>query len=197
MKTESRTGIDFSKHEHRVEIFKNGEKEIRIDHFQVGNSRMNYIQFINTDEILTVTGDFGNWVFCRPFVPSEKGYTSDPYWLEKLKIASKQEAGRYDSEATAKEIQELIDKGLEDYGYEGKELKELKEFYTELLTYTDNEHEYIYHAYYGYSNSLNIDYESIPFCKSVDNWLLIIFDAFDEICKRLKEREIKNEEKGK
>lgn len=47
-----RTTIDFSEHEHRVEIFKCGEKEIRVDHFQVGNSRMNYIQFINTDVLL-------------------------------------------------------------------------------------------------------------------------------------------------
>lgn len=196
MEWKNRTGIDFGKHEHRVEIFKSEKSEIQIDHFQVGNSRMNYIQFINTNEILTVTGDFGNWVFCRPFVPSEDGYVSDPYWLEKLKIASKQDPGRYDSEATAKEIQELINKGLEDYGYKGEELKEMKEWYTDLLSYTDNEHEYVYHAYYE-SSPKNIDNESIPFCKSVDNWLLIIFDAFDEICKRLKEKQIKNEEEKK
>jgi len=42
-------------------------------HFQVGDSSTNYIQFINTDRVLTVTGDFGNWVFCRPFVPSPDG----------------------------------------------------------------------------------------------------------------------------
>lgn len=192
---ESRTGIDFSKHEHRVEIFKSEKNEIRIDHFQVGNNNTNYIQFINSDRTLTVTGDFGNWVFNRPFIPSEDGYVSDPYWLEKLRIGSKQEPGRYDGEATAKEIQKLIDNGLEDYGYGGEDLKELKEWYTDLLTYADNEHEYVCHAYYAYPIPKNVDNESVPFCKSVDNWLLIIFDAFDEICKRLKEKQIKNEEK--
>jgi len=181
----SRTGIDFSKHEHRVEIFKNGDKEIRIDHFQIGNSNINYIQFINTDRILSVTGDFGNWIFCRPFVPSEEGGVSDGYWLEKLRIASCQEAGKYDGDETAKEIQLLIDSGLEEQGYKGEELEQIKEWYTDLLGYTEDEHEYIYHAYRDYPSY--IDCEIIPFCKELNNWLNIIFDAFDEICFRLKE----------
>ena len=54
----NRIGVDFSEHTHRIEIFKCGDKEIRIDHFQNGNSRINYIQFINTDEVMTVTGAF-------------------------------------------------------------------------------------------------------------------------------------------
>lgn len=185
-----RTGINFDKHEHRVEIFKNGDKEIRVDHFQIGNSATNYIQFINTDRVMTVTGDFGNWVFCRPFHPSADGYVSDGYWMEKLRILSKQDSAlSYDSEETAKEIQLLIDSGLEDYGYEGEALNQAKEWFKELLEETDDELEYTAKAYRDYYKPGFIDYEQIPFCKKVDRWLLVIFDAFDEICRRLKEKE--------
>jgi hypothetical protein len=182
----NRTGIDFSKHEHRVEIFKNGEKEIRIDHFQVGDSNNRYIQFINTDRVLTVTGDYGNWVFCRPFVPSADGCVSDSYWLEKLGTLSKQKAKSYDAEETAKNIKGLIDTGLEEYGYEGEKLEKAKEWYEELLLETDDELEYKYKAYRDNYIPRFIEYEDIPFCEKVDNWLLIIFDAFDEMCNRLK-----------
>jgi len=181
-----RTGIDFSKHAHRVEIFTNGDKSIQVDHFQVGDSSMNYFQFINTDRVLTVTGDFGNWVFCRPFIPSADGRVSDHYWLEKLKISSSQVPSKYDGDETAKEIKKLIKAGLKDYGYTGIELKGMKEWYSELLKYTDDEYEYIYQAYRAYGRPKNIDNEGIPFCKELNCWLNIIFDAFDEICQRLK-----------
>lgn len=35
------------------------------------------------------------------------------------------------------------------------------------------------------------DYEDVIFIKTVDTWLIIIFDGFDEMCNRLKEQ--KNE----
>ena len=187
----NRTGIDFSQHEHRIEIFKSDENEIRIDHFQVGNSNTKYIQFINTDRVLTVSGDYGNWVFCRPFVPGECGDVSDMYWIEKLKILSSQEPGKFSSEDTAEEIKLLIASGLEDYGYEGEELESIKEWYTDLLSYVDDEHEYIFYAYRSYDRPHNIDNESVPFCKELNNWLNIIFDAFDEICKRIREEKAK------
>jgi len=185
---------NWSKHEHRVEIFKNekGDK-IRIDHFQVGSSKMEYVQFINTDEILTVTGDYGNWVFCRPFVPSSTGYVCDHYWLEKLKIASKQEFTELDWKSIIGDIKEKID-SLEEEGYEGKQLKEAKEWYTELLEVAESEDtlEYEYKAFRDYYKPSCIDYEEIPHYKEIPTQLLIIFDVFDEICFRLKEKEEKN-----
>jgi len=183
---EKRTNFDFSNHVHRVEIFKSEENEIRIDHFQVNRNSTYYIQFINTDRTLTVTGDFGNWVFCRPFHPSADGYVSDYYWIEKLKTYSEQIAENYDGDETAKEIQKLIDTGLEDYGYEGDELIQAKEWYTDLLQYTDDKIDYEYHAYRYYDKPDFIDYEEIPYCEKINKRLLIIFDAFNEICFRLK-----------
>ncbi len=187
MKKGKRTGVDFSKHEHRVELFKNDEgKEIRVDHFQKGNSRYGYLQFTNTAETLTVTGDYGNWVFCRPFGISEEGSVSVGYWLEKLRDSSSQEPSNYDGDETAKEIKALIKSGLKEYGYEGEELSLAKEFFTDLLTYTEEEFEYVYEAYRGGNAPPFLDAEMIPFCKEVKIWLLIVFDAFDEMCERLK-----------
>lgn len=184
----NRTGVDFSKHEHRIEIFKNekGEK-IRVDHFQEGNRRNGYIKFVNDSEGMTVFGDYGNWVFCRPFHPSPKGYVSDHYWCEKLSIASSQEYSNYDAKETEKELKRMINGGLEEWGYKEKNLEKAKEWFTELLNYVDDELEYTYEAFRG-ENPTDIDYDYIPFVKEGSYQLKIIFDAFDEICKRLKEK---------
>lgn len=176
--------VDFSKHNHRVEIFNSETNEIRIDHFQINNSRMEYIQFINTDNNLFVSGDYGNWVFSRPFIPSKDGYVCDHYWLEKLKIGSYQSPYKYDPDGTAEEIRELIKHGLEEYGFEGERLKTIKEWFSDLLDYVDDELSYTYHAYRGY-DAPDIDLELVPMCKDLSAQLLIIFDAFDEICDRL------------
>lgn len=183
-----RTTWDFSKHTHRVEIFKSEEgNEIRVDHFQEGNKSCGYIKFVNDDRGLSVFGDFGNWIFCRPFYPSKEGFVSDGYWNEKLKISSSQEHAKYDSEATEKELRQMIKSGLKEYGYRGEELNEVKEWFKDLLYYVDDELEYTYHAYRG-DNPTNMDYEYIPFCKKGSYRLEIIFDAFDEICNRIDEK---------
>lgn len=182
----NRTNFDFNKHVHRIEIFKSDNGEIRVDHFQVGNSLGEYIKFLNTSNNLLVTGDYGNWVFRRTFIPSANGYVSDGYWIEKLGIDNCNVAKRYDSDATREEIQGLLDGGLEAYGYSGVELSEAKEWYTGLLDHVDDEIDYTYNAYRGYDMPSFIDYENIPFCKTVNVRLNIIFDAFDEICERLK-----------
>lgn len=186
MSKKNRTGIDFSRHIHRVEIFKCGDKDIQVDHFQVGSSRINYIQFICTDEVMTVTGDFGNWVFSRPFKPSPEGHVSDSYWLEKLQMASEQRLERLNMDAISKEIKQLIRSGLRDYGYTGSKLKEAKEWYKELLEYTDDELGYLAKAYRDYDRPSFIESEDIPNTRQIPTWLNIIFDAFDEICNRLK-----------
>lgn len=184
-----RTDWNWSKHTHKVEIFKNEDgKEIRVDHFQDGNSRYGYLKFVNDSEGLAVYGDFGNWIFCRPFHPSPDGSVSDMYWAEKLSIGSVQDAYKFNSEATAKELEHMIDSGLEDYGYEDDELEKGKEWFRDLLSYTDDELEYTYEAYRG-NNPTDIDYEYIPFVKELSIQLRIVFDAFDEICNRLKNKE--------
>lgn len=178
------TDWDFSEHTHTVEIFtsKNGNS-IRIDHLRKGKSNCGYVRFVNDDYGLSVFGDFGNWVFNRPFIPSKDGYVCTGYWNEKLKASSSQDHEKYDSKETEREIEELINRGLEDYGYEGEELEKLKEWYSDLLEYTENEIEYMYHAFY--SGDSPDDFESIPCARKYSYQLLIIFDAFNEICNRI------------
>lgn len=186
---EKRTNWDFSKHKHRVEIFKNDEgKEIQIDHFQDGNSRVGYIQFINTDEIMSVTGDFGNWIFCRPFVPSSEGYVSDIYWCEKLLIASHQRYSSFDTTLTDEALNEELSKIDDEFDADDVERKEeYKEYLDGCIRHSENEHEYITYAYQEHPSWM--DSESVIYCEKTSVQLEIIFDAFDEICKRLELKE--------
>jgi len=181
---EKMTKWDFSEHTHVVEEFKSDKgNTVRIDHLRKGSSNHGYVRFVNDDYGLSVFGDFGNWIFCRPFVPSNKGYVCVSYWNEKLKISSSQDHARYDSDETEKEIKELINGRLEEYGHEGEELEKLKDWYTDLLDYTDDEIDYMYHAFR--SGDSPDDYENVPFAKKGSYQLLIVFDAFNEICRRI------------
>lgn len=174
---------DFSKHTHTIEEFKSEQgNTVRIDHLREGNSNMGYVRFVNDDYGLSVYGDFGNWIFCRPFVPSKDGYVSVMYWNEKLHISSKQDHARYDSKETEKELKLLIEeihKNKDDYTKPEEEI----EFYTKLIECVDDELEYTYNAFRNYPSW--IDPECIPFEKKGSYQLLIVFDAFNEICNRL------------
>lgn len=180
-----RTSWDFSEYTHKVEIFKSEEgNEIRVDHLRKGESNIGYVKFVNDGRGLSVFGDFGNWIFCRPFHPSPDGFVSDGYWNEKLKMYSSQDHATYDPERTEEEIQELIDNGLEEYGYSGEVLESLKDKLNDLLCYVDDEIEYKYHVFRD--PHLTLDYDMIPFVRTGSKKLEIVFDAFDEICERLK-----------
>ena len=164
-----RIEVDFSKHTHSVDKC----NKVRIDNLQVGSDRMGHIQFINTENVMTVTGDYGNWVFCRPFIPVPGGKVEDVYWLEKLRMGSTQVLGDYDPVETAKELQELLDDESDE---------DVREILNTLLNNSEDEVSYTYVAYRNDDTSL-LD---VPFCKKINPWLLIIFEAFDEICRRLK-----------
>ena len=181
------TDMDFSKHE--LIIYDNklkGDKHLLIHDLKLPDSVCLRIKFINTNDTCLVTGDFGRWSFCREFWPSADGFVSGMYWLEKLRMYSTQDPARYDSKETNKEIQELVDSGLEESGYDGDELKQAKDWFINLLQYVDDEIEYTYEAYRGYDKPEFLDYEMIPFVKEIPIQLKIVFDAFNEICNRLK-----------
>ena len=171
-----RSGLEFEKHELRI----TETPEIIIHYLRKPNTVCDAIKFINTEGILAVTGDYGNWIFCREFVPSAKGSASDGYWREKLSIASCQQPMKYDAEKTEEEIKRRL---LQLDLTEGE-----REYYESLLLFIgDGEISYMYHAYYDAPG--DIDSEYIPFVKSVDHWFLCVLDGFDEICRRIKETE--------
>lgn len=166
-----RTGTDFSQHN----LIMNKTDDLAVYYLRKPNTVCDAVKFINVHGILAVTGDYGNWIFCREFHPGPKQLVSDGYWREKLKISSCQEPAKYDSEKTAAEIRgRMKDPEL---------TAEEKEYFQTLLLYVDEEINYMYHAFNEVPG--NWDMESIPYVKSVDHQLLVVFDAFDEICHRL------------
>jgi hypothetical protein len=168
----SRRNVDWSKH--IVETIK--EDHSLMHCIRIPNSSTNLVRFVNAYGVLSVSGDFGNWIFCREFHPSAQGYVSDGYWMEKLRSASCQEPVKYDSEATA----ELLRTEMETDDITEKE----KEYLEDALYHSDDEIEYMYYAFRNNTGRYE-DYEEIPLAKEVNVWLEIVFDAFNEICRRI------------
>jgi hypothetical protein len=182
-----RTDFDFSEHELLIKE-SDGLLVHTLKHKDY--SKMYRFDFINTNGIMVVTGDYGNWMFCREFHPSPDGVVSDYYWCEKIKIASTQEPFEFDYEATEKEILEAINGGLVEGGFEGDDLEIMTEYYESLLDKV-HEGEFYYEAFaYGEMPYL-ITSGCVPNNKKIKHWLLCVFDAFEEICSRLKEGEEK------
>lgn len=178
----SRTNADFSKHA----LIVDKERTFSSYHLKIPDSIYQNVKFTNIDNVLLVTGDLGNWVFCRPFEPSFDGKVSDGYWLEKLHINSVQDGQEFDSEATRNQIQSGIDGELAEYGYVGVELKKAIEYYENLLEHVEySDREYISYAYTNKPNFMSG--EEVPYVKSIKPYLKFVFDAFEEVCRRLKE----------
>ena len=175
-----RTKIDFSKHELKITQLEG----VLIHEFKRPDTRNCMLVFINTCGVMTVTGDFGNWVFCREFHPSannESGVSGE-YWDEKLEISSVQKSDKYDAEETSKRIDEFKKTFEESYGREMNE--DEMDWVEQLENNVDDEHEYIYLAYR--EKPKDIDYESVPFGEKRHFWLDAVYDGFDAICQVMK-----------
>lgn len=93
--------------EHKL-IYKKGHFAT-IHHLKKPNTGVNNVKFINVEGILSVTGDFGNWIFCRSFLPSPESHgASRGYMDEKLEILSKQKAKAFCAFTTEEEIKRLL-----------------------------------------------------------------------------------------
>lgn len=179
-----RTTVDFSQHELIIEE----TDKYSIHWLKKPDSVIHNVKFINIEDSLLVTGDFGHWSFRRNFYPEERK-VSDYYWIEKL--AETQKGVEFSSEKTAEQIRVGIKSGLKEEGYEGKQLEELKDFYEELLLYVDDaEWEYKSIAY-GTSKPEFLDDESVPYAEETHSYLKCVFDAFEEVSKRVIENNFK------
>jgi hypothetical protein len=191
-----RTGLDFS--EHKLIITKTDE--VLIHYLKKPNTTWDSIKFINTNGIMAVTGDYGNWIFCREFHPSADGYVSDGYWHEKLQISSTQDATEFDGEATREaliqKIKEYKEEKIEELE-DGEEIEEdeedeILEYYKGCLERCDEIlFDYEIFAYREQPNRL--DYDDVILIKDYKPWLKCIFDGFEEICRRMKEEEKEGE----
>ena len=166
MKSEKYSSVDFS--EHKLIIKDNSYTLKKKD------TIIESITFTNICGVLLITGDFGIHTFIREFHPAKGGRVSTHYWCEKYN-------GDPD-EYCPKATEEIIGEELRD-----TEEQELIEYYSKLLSVTNlSEWEYISYAYNEYK-PIWVDAEDVPFGKKIKPKLLIIFDAFNEICKRLKD----------
>ena len=169
-----RTNTDFSKHILTV----TKREDLLVHVLAKPGTTMDSVTFINTNSIMAVTGDYGNWIFCREFHPSVSGRVEEHYWIEKLQIASSQDPYDFDGKIVQQEIEELLkdpDRSLSE--------KE-KEWLNDLSdTANCSEFEYIAMAI---DHPPSFPTEMIPKGKVTKYWLLVVFDAFEEICRRLK-----------
>ena len=174
-----RTGLEFKDHELKT-VQTTG---LVIHQLKKPNTLCDNIKFINTSGVLVVTGDYGNWIFCREFHPSEDGRVSDGYWKEKLQQSSTQKPDEFDEEGTIKEIKELLE------GSEG-----LTEEETEYLENCLSEAECGEFDYNIVAHRSNVgrfaDHENVPGRTKTIYWLLAVFDGFEEICRRIKAGEV-------
>lgn len=173
-----RTGIEFEEHE----LIVTRQDGLLVHYLKKPNTIYDNIKFINTNGILAVTGDYSNWMFCREFHPSPNGHVSDYYWIEKLRIASCQEPEKFDSKETETEIKKLLaeEEDLDD---------EEKEYLEECLSRVDDEFDYEHYAHRENCGRFQ-DHENVPYCKKIKRQLMVVFDGFEEICRRMKEEEI-------
>jgi len=175
MKLSKRCGIDFSKHELKIE-----ENEyFKRFTFKVPDTIYDMVVFTIMDGHLVVTGDYGSFVFNRAFTPFKGNYVSDRYFCEKLH--NYVEAFQFDKDETEKEIIEKINDASYYVGEKNK--TEYIEWLEELKTYLDDKLEYEYQAYRNMPSF--IDCEDVPYSTRIKPQLLAIFDAFDEICERI------------
>jgi hypothetical protein len=173
-----RTTIDFSKHE--VIITKS--EGLLVHDLKLPHSFINSIKFINTQGILAITGDFGNWIFCREFHPSADGYVSAGYWCEKLRIASIQKSHNFSVDETEIEIKRLL--------AEEEDLSEKEVDYLNGCLNNVDDWEIGYRNYAFTENAGRFeDGEYVPYEEELNIWLAYIFDGFEEICKRMKNDE--------
>ena len=160
-----RTTVDFSNHDLKTIM----DPSTKIWILQKGKSFTHKVTFINTQNIMSVTGDFGNWIFNREFHPSKDNYVSEHYWCEKLSILSEQQYKEFDSDYTIELLDERI-KELEDYPYANETDQQKAILHFKLCKeYVDDEIDYIQEAR-NYPNFMDSE-SAIIIGKKIKYWL--------------------------
>lgn len=183
-----RTGVEFGAHDFTAESCATPNAAISCYLFKIWNSSAYQVRFVNAYGLMTVSGDWGNWVFSREFHPSSKnGGVSDNYWIEKLKTASSQDPYELDEEETRKELESWLD-GTHEYFDEERPLTpgEFEYLHDCLYALGDSELQYAHVAHFENVGRFK-DHDRVPLVKKPKYALQVIFDAWDCIVERLKE----------
>lgn len=174
----SRTNTDFSKHV----IGHLKTAEIEQFYFHKPGTRIESVCFtiLNTDQAanLVVTGDFGNWIFCRRFHPDTDAKVSEGYWCEKLRMYSNQHSHVFCGETAQNQIREMMaDPDAEITAEEWDWLSRLNE--------AAEEGEWQYHAT-AMEYPDTFEAENIPRGLRLDYSLEAVFDAWEAMANMLK-----------
>jgi hypothetical protein len=175
-----RSNVDFT--DHIIYPIVKSDELLLTFKFAKPNTNHYSITFINTCGIMAVTGDCGNWIFCRSFIPALANAVSDSYWCEKIRIASTQVPTAYSEDDTIEEIKEML------VDEENQLDEEDTKYLNNLLDHTgDGEMRYLCYAHDNLPHYR--DSEFVPYRTRLDPMLSVVFDAFDEVCRRLKDGE--------
>ncbi|MCP4372995.1 MAG: hypothetical protein GY797_33545 [Deltaproteobacteria bacterium] len=181
-----RSDCDFSKHVLITEI----NPRFRIHWLKLPDTTNFNVKFTNIDEVLLVTGDFGRWTFCREFWPSASSEgISDGYWCDKLQTWSTQNAMVWDYDTAIEELEELKKEYTIADGYDDR----IHEWIDNCIIAIGDKYDFV-PAIRNLHYASDIEYEDLPNGEIIEPTLAIIFDAFEEICERIKKSE--NEGRG-
>lgn len=144
-------------------------------------SMMYKVEFIVGNNLTVVTGDYGNWVFCREFHPKTGEISSYNYLDEKLEINSVQKSTEFSTEETIKQLKHFVDNFTNNYGREMNE--EEREWVDLLDSSVFDEIEYTNTAFREKPNS--IDYDEVPFGTRRLRRLEIVYNALDVMCEKI------------
>jgi hypothetical protein len=181
-----RSGVDWS--EHLVDVYTT--EDIAIHALVIpGRGAFKSVKFINSHGIMAVTGDYGHWIFSREFNPDDPNVDKevcDRYWCEKASYNSTQELYEFDPNATHEIIKEWKQEILDEA--EGAELSERDkkriEFWDACDELVDQDNALYYKVRACDLKPGFMDYDQVPYQKSIKPWLLIVFDAWEEICRQ-------------
>ena len=140
------------------------------------------IKFITDDSHLYVVGDYGNWIFNRNFIPVNGGSVLDYYWVRLLRERSTQNPFIFSKHKTCITIDAMIVNIEVNYPNDSQKKIDLIKYFKNSKEYVDNEQEYLWfvseHKPNWYLNDIIVEYDYM-----YD--ILVVFDAFEEICRTL------------
>ncbi len=185
-----RTGLEFENHIYTEQTYSTEDgPHMNVCTLKKPDTGCDLVRFIVGHGITVATGDYGEWVFDREFTPSGKGGVSDGYWKEKLcKHDSGASGEEFDPEGTREEIVEQLTPAWQEENLGREWTEEETEYLNECIDATQDGCTFAY-EYVAYRNNVGWfeDGESVPFVTKTKTGLLYVFDAFDEMCRRLKE----------
>lgn len=177
---------------------------------RIPDRNMYAVHFINVAGTLLVTGYYGRWTFCREFHPEAGEKVSEAYWIEKLQNNSTQNPLVFNIERTRKRLLEILREDVWDaYSIGAPDVTVLSRLETcsshkvqdvvpdcpedilEALEWLIDAKETLNEGHLVYMACMKNrpDHLCMELPEEFDTHpqLRVVFEAFDEICRRMKE----------